>query len=240
MNRWLGVSIALTVAALIGSLYVYYGMRETMPEQVPTHWGIKGEPDQWKPRDKMLPVLLLMPGAMALLVGLTVVLPKVSPKGFTVDRFSNTYYYLMAVVVALIGFMHFAITMSYLNSGIKTMQLMLAGMSLFFAAMGNVMGKVKRNFWMGVRTPWTLADERVWNQTHRLTGWLWVSFGLVSCIALILIPSSFFEVALFGWIGLLFAIVLIPVIYSLVLYKRLEKQGKLAGASSSPASGDLS
>jgi uncharacterized membrane protein len=240
MNRWLGVSIGLTVVAWIGSLYVFYGLKDSMPEQVPTHWGIKGEPNQWTPRDKMLPLLLLLPGAMAMLVVLTVALPKVSPKGFTIDRFSITYYYLMAVVVALMGFMHFAITMSYLNSGIKTVQWMLAGMSLFFAAIGNVMGKVKRNFWMGVRTPWTLADERVWNQTHRLTGWLWAPFGLVSSVALIVVPSNIFEVAIYVWIGLLCAIVLVPVVYSLVLYKRLERQGKLTGVSSSPASGDYS
>jgi uncharacterized membrane protein len=240
MNRWLVVSLGLTAAALIGSLYVYYGMRDALPEQVPTHWGVKGEPDQWTPRHKMLPYLLIFPGTMALLIVLTVVLPKVSPKGFTIERFSNTYYYLMAVVVALIGFMHFAITMSYLNSGVRTVQWMLAGMSLFFAAMGNVMGKVKRNFWMGVRTPWTLADERVWNQTHRLTGWLWTPIGLASCVAVILIPGNFFEVAIIAWMGILFTIVLIPVIYSLVLYKRLEREGKLTGASSSSASGDLS
>jgi len=224
MNRWLWVSIVATLAALVGSLYVYYGMYDRIPEQVSTHWGLHGDPDQWTPRDKLLPFLLLSPGAMAVLVLLTVVLPWISPRGFQIEGFRTTYFYVMAVVVLLLGYMHFAITLSYLRPGVKTIELFLGGLSLFFAAIGNVMGKVKRNFWMGVRTPWTIADEKVWDRTHRLTGWLWVPFGLAGCVAIIA------GLNILIWAAGLIVVVLIPVIYSLVLYKRLEKQGQLTGS----------
>jgi uncharacterized membrane protein len=80
---------------------------------------------------------------------------------------------------------------------------------------------VQRNFWIGVRTPWTLASETVWIQTHRLTAWLWTGGGvLLSLIA-------FVGVTIWVWVAGMVAICLVPVVYSLVLYKRLEKQGKL-------------
>jgi uncharacterized membrane protein len=225
MNKWLITSIILTLAGLTGSLFVFYGMYDSMPEQVPTHWGASGEPDQWTPREKMLPYLLIFPAVMAAMVLLTLVLPWLSPKGFELERFRDTYFYVMMVVVALMGYMHFAVSLSYVQPKAKTIELMLGGMSLFFAALGNVMGKVQRNFFLGVRTPWTLANETVWNQTHRLTGWLWVPFGLIGCVAILC------GLPILIWIGALFVVVLVPVFYSLWLYKRLEKQGKLNSSS---------
>ena len=100
-------------------------------------------------------------------------------------------------------------------------QLFLSFIFLFFALVGNFMGKVQRNFWMGVRTPWTLASETVWIRTHRLTAWLWVAAGLVGFVAVLLrVPF------LVCFIGLI-AVALFPAIYSLVIYKKLERQGKV-------------
>ena len=55
----------------------------------------------------------------------------------------------------------------------------IAGMFLFFGLMGNVMGKVRKNFYIGIRVPWTLASDRVWNDTHRVAAWVWVAAGVV-------------------------------------------------------------
>ena len=84
---------------------------------------------------------------------------------------------------------------------------MMGGISLFFALMGNVMGKVRRNFWVGFRTPWTLANERVWNATHRCGAKAMVVAGLAGLI-----------VALTGaqfWLffGILLLGALIPALY---------------------------
>src|SRR5262249_46048419 len=132
-----------------------------------------------------------------------------------------TFYYIMTLVVALIAYLHVAITCNYLWPGLNTLKWVLGGMSLFFAAIGNSLGKVQRNFWMGVRTPWTLASERVWNQTHRVTAWLWTAGGLIGCLAVLA------GVPVMAWMIGLLVIALVPVVYSLWLYKHLEKQGKL-------------
>ncbi len=156
-------------------------------------------------------------------MALTVVLPWLSPEGFEIDRFRETFFFLMAVVTVLFGYIQLLLVLG----GVQGVQLdlsrwLLGGLSLFFALLGNRLGKVQRNFYMGVRTPWTLASETVWIQTHRLTAWLWVAGGLALSVA------AFAGVSVWLWIGGMVLIVLVPIVYSLWLYKRLEKQGRLS------------
>src|SRR5262249_5809355 len=109
MRRWLLFSIALAAAALAASLYPYTYEFDRLPERVPTHWGISGEPNAWVPRDNILPYLLIFPGVMAGWVVLTLVLPWVSPVHFKVDEFRPTYDYVMALAQVLFAYLHGAI-----------------------------------------------------------------------------------------------------------------------------------
>jgi uncharacterized membrane protein len=221
MTRWLYLSIALTLATLAGTLYLYHFHYDELPERVPIHWNIQGEPDGWRDRDRVLGILLLAPGVMAGLVVLTVVLPWLSPKHFEVDQFRDTYGYVMTLVVALMGYIQVVILASSWHPELRLTRMMVAGIFLFFALLGNVLGRVRRNFWMGVRTPWTLASEKVWERTHRVTAWLFTGFGLAGFVAVLAgVPL------LVCFIGLMI-VALAPVLYSLVLYKSLEKHGKL-------------
>jgi uncharacterized membrane protein len=95
------------------------------------------------------------------------------------------------------------------------------GVSLLFALMGNVLGKVRRNFFVGVRTPWTIANEQVWNATHRFAAKTFFAGGLLGLIVVILGAPLWLPIA-----SILIA-ALAPVIYSLVFYKQLERQGGL-------------
>jgi uncharacterized membrane protein len=221
MSRWFLFSLVLTALCLVASLYLFYGDRELLPAVVPVHWGINGQPDRFIERDHLLPYLLLAPGAMVGMVVLWRLLPWLSPRRFEVDTFRATYEQIMGLVIALFAYLHFAILWSYLHPTTEPIRLMVSGMCLFFALTGNLLGKVKRNFWMGVRTPWTLASEPVWERTHRLTAWLFVALGLVGFVATML------GVPLWMLFALILVGVLVPVIYSLVIYKRLEKQGRL-------------
>jgi uncharacterized membrane protein len=99
-------------------------------------------------------------------------------------------------------------------------RVLMSGLFLCFALIGNVLGKVRRNFWIGVRTPWTLASERVWIATHRLAARLMVGAGLLLSVIVWLGAP----IALCFW--LLMASLLVPAIHSLLLYKRLEREGQ--------------
>lgn len=223
MNRWLLVSILVMLFALAGPLFLYFGRPDLLKDPIPTHFNAAGEANDWTPRERILPQWLIFPGLMAVLLGVFVLLPWLSPKGFEIDRFRETFYFLMVVVTLMLAY----IQLLFVLGGVQDVELdinrwLLGGLSLFFALLGNRLGKVQRNFWMGVRTPWTLASEAVWIQTHRLTAWLWTAGGIVLAVV------AFAGLSIWVWIAGVLLMALSPVIYSLWLYKRLEKQGRLS------------
>jgi uncharacterized membrane protein len=228
MSRWLWFSVALTAIVAGGTLFLYTFGRDFLPEKVPVHWDIEGKPNQWTSREQVLPYLLIAPGAMLAMVLLTIVLPWLSPQQFSIERFRATYDYIMAMIVALMGYIQLVVLLGSIESPYTT-RFLVGGIMLFFAALGNQLGKVRRNFWMGVRTPWTLASDYVWNQTHRVSAWLYTALGLVGFVA-VLLNINLIVVFVVFIVGVLF-----PIPYSLILYKRLQREGKLESPSGSPS-----
>jgi uncharacterized membrane protein len=204
----------LTIGVLVVSIIYYPGL----PEQIPSHWNIHGKVDGYSGK---FWGLFLMPLVLSGIVLLFRFLSWLSPKQFQVDRFRNTYEYIMFLIVALLSTIQGVIIWSALHHSADLTRFFPGLLFLFFALMGNVLGKVRRNFWIGVRTPWTLASERVWNDTHRFAARLFVLVGL----------SGFFIILLglpiYIAFGFLFTAAVVTVLYSLVEYKRLEKQGQL-------------
>jgi uncharacterized membrane protein len=108
------------------------------------------------------------------------------------------------------------------NAGhIAMTRAMMGGLFLFFALLGNVMGRVRRNFYIGVRVPWTLASERVWNDTHRVAAWLFVACGLAGFL---IVMTGLPMLAAFAVLSIA---VVVPIVYSFVHYKQLERRGAL-------------
>lgn len=211
-NRYLILSLLLIVAAFAGTLALY----GQLPEQVPVHWNAHGEIDRYGGRASVF----LMPGMMAFMLALLAVLPRVSPQRFSVDAFSDTYWYCALIIEGMLGCMHGLIMAGTLDHGFDTGRWLLAATALFLALLGNVMGKVRRNFWIGVRTPWTLANDRVWYATHRLAAKLMVGFSVLAMVA------ALADLRLLA-VALLAAGPLVPAVYSLLYYKRLERSGGL-------------
>jgi len=221
MRPWLLISLILTAAVAVTAWGAWQGWFGPLPDPVPIHWNIQGKPDGWMARDKVLPLLFLPAGVMLVMILLGLAIPWLSPKKFEVESFRPTFEHVMLLVVGLFAYIHVALMLSYLRPGFESARLLVGGMMIFFAFLGNVMGKVRRNFWMGVRTPWTLASEVVWNRTHRVAAWLWVAGGLGIGIAVLVgLPLEWSLVPFF-------LMVLFPVVYSLYLYKKLQRQGKL-------------
>jgi uncharacterized membrane protein len=235
MTRWITVSALLALAAFAGAWYVYRFQYDNLLDPVPVHWDAHLRPDAWVAKDEFWKYLLILPCVMAGWVLLTLALPWLSPKPFDVDRFRTTYAYVMALAQLLFGYLSVVVFLA----GLKSMQpfrfgeYLCGGLFLFFALIGNVTGRLRRNFWMGVRTPWTLANETVWIQTHRFTAWLWTGFGLAGFMTVLL------GVPLLIPLCLVVVIAFVPIVYSFVVYRRLERQGRLgdAGTSQLPADG---
>jgi immunity protein, SdpI family len=221
MSRWFPVAILLTVAAFAGSYYVHDYRYDDLADRVPIHWNIQGEADGFVPKSDAFLAFYLMPTVMAGFLVLTLALPWLSPKHFEVDRSRSLYGFVMLLAVALLGFLHAVMLGSALDPHLPHGRLLVGGLCLFFALMGAVLSKVPRNFYIGVRTPWTLASEEVWQHTHRLAGWLFVAGGLIGLVAALISLPLWVAFA-----GIMVA-ALVPVLYSLVFYKMLEHQGRI-------------
>jgi uncharacterized membrane protein len=214
------IAILLTLAAWGLSAWLYPGL----PQRVPTHWNIEGKVDGWG--DKSW-ATFMMPGMMIIFLIVFAFLPALSPKHFEVDTFRSTYLYIMVLMTALFAYMNGVIllaTWQEVRDGNRFMDIgraMIGGLFLFFALLGNVMGKVRKNFYIGIRVPWTLASDRVWNDTHRLAAWLMVAGGILGFLLVIA------GLPILWSIGVMIATFLIPIVYSFVHYKALERQGAL-------------
>ena len=212
---YFAMGVGLTVAAWVAALAAY----PYLPEKVPIHWNLRGEVDGYGQKQW---AVFLTPGVMIALLGLFRVLPWLSPKPFTLDTFRGTYEFAVALTMGLMAYIHGLTLWAAWAGPVDLGRALIAGLCLFFALLGNVLGKVRRNFFMGVRTPWTLASERVWIDTHRLAARLFVAAGVIGFVLSLALGGTTAFMAAFALIMLA---AFVPAVYSLIHYKRLERQG---------------
>lgn len=216
MNRATWV-LALAIAA--GTLTTSAASYPRLPDRVPTHWNWKGEIDGYGPKAT---ALFLMPGMLVVMIAVFAALPYLSPPQFQIDNFRATYQYIVIVIVGLFAYIHGVLLWGTGRPGAFDMsRVLMSGMFLSFALLGNVLGKVRRNFYVGIRVPWTLASDRVWNETHRLGACMLVGASLVGVV---LTLAGYLIVAL----AILGVAVVVPIAYSFWLSKKLEREGVAA------------
>jgi uncharacterized membrane protein len=189
-----------------------------LPAIVPVHWDAHGNVNGWSAKWTLFAV---NPGVMAGIMLLFAVLPWLSPRHFEIDSFRTTYLYIMVVILAILAYLHALVLAAGIGWSLDMSRSAVGGVCLLVALIGNVLGKVRRNFYVGVRTPWTIASERVWNQTHRLAAKTFVVSGLLGLFAAILRTSFWAPIAM------IVAGALVPALYSLLFYKQLERRGEL-------------
>lgn len=185
------VPILLFLASIPLSLYFY----ANWPDKVVTHWNFYGQPDAYGPKAFMaffFPALLL---GMYLLF---LILPYFDPKRDRYQEFAKTYH-IFRVMIMLIFFAVYVISGLY-NLGYNiniayTISFLIGAMMI---VLGNYMSKIKFNWFMGIRTPWTMSSENVWNKTHRVGGWFFIIFGLALIITPYLPPLAGFIVFVSG------------------------------------------
>lgn len=226
--NWLLTGLIL-IASMAASIAVYTNRANWLPEQVPVHWGATMEPDRWVFRDDMFWYLMAVPLGMIGVIGLIAALMHwCSPRGYEATK-SNPQLgsFIILIITGMMAGLHGIILAAYVSRDTPVVQGIMAIIFLFFIVMGNVMGKLERNFWMGIRTPWTLANHQVWEKTHRMGAWLFVAAGTIGLLSLPLVNLVPVQVMIGMWIGLLALSALVPVAYSLIYYKKLERSGKL-------------
>lgn len=215
-NKTVELIILLTVLAPLG---VAAWMWNDLPATIPTHWNFEGKPDSFMPK---FPGAVLLPLINAVMSVVLKYIVRLDPKRENYEQFSRAY---SAIRIALAIF--FAIisiyTLRLSVGGDMTMGSFIeACMCLLFLVLGNYMRNIKHNYFVGVRTPWTLADENVWRITHRFTSTFWTISSLIMFMIMLILPST---IALGVFIGFAVVMGIIPILYSYLVFRNRNKQG---------------
>ena len=177
-------------------LTVIYGK---MPETVPTSFGFDGTINAYGPKS----TLWMLAGMGPLLALLFQFMPKIDPRKRNYEKFQK-YYDSFAIFMELflLGTSCLMFT-EILRPGTVSIGRAVTGLvCLLLILMGNMMGKIKHNYFFGIKTPWTLADPDVWNRTHRAGGRMWFLIGVVLLPCCLLLPERvFFIILMAGILG---------------------------------------
>lgn len=199
--------------------YVYLAtIWSSLPETVPTHFGISGEADDWHHKT----FLLYMPGAI--LIGiylLFLVLPKIDPKK-KIEQMGNNYFTFRFILFLFLALLNVYVLNKTQDGKLESPNMMLALLGGFFAAMGNYFQTIRPNYFMGLRTPWTLESETVWKKTHRLGGRLWMAGGILIILLSFIISNNLVFAITFG--SIIAVMVTVPVVFS---YTEFQKEKKI-------------
>jgi uncharacterized membrane protein len=203
------VSIVFVLIALAAAIWLY----PQLPAQTPVHWDLHGRvngtlPPLWA---AAVPVLIVL-----WLAVLMIVLPKISPRRFGIAPFIRVWSIVMLALQGLMLVLGLCVLLAGAGYHLRIPVIGMAVVGAVFMVLGNYMGKLRQNFFAGIRTPWTLASDAVWERTHRLAGWVFMLAGMVMEVAALTGATS-------GWLlAVIVAVLLIPAVYSYFAYQRLQ------------------
>ncbi len=173
-----------------------------LPEgaQLPVHWGLNGQPDRYGSKAEGL---LLTPAIGVLLLGLQAIIPAIDPRGENIRRSAKPYYIFWLAIGVVLLIVHALLVFAALGHEVNMGSGVIITIGLLFMVIGNYLGKIRSNFMIGIRTPWTLSSELAWNKTHRLGGKLFMLTGGLMIVAGLLGQFNLaFIVTMVGAVGL--------------------------------------
>jgi len=216
MKKMSKTRIVMWIFAIAPLILVAF-MYNRLPDQIPTNWGFNGEISYGSKT-----TLWWLSGMSPILAVMFMFLPRIDPRKKNYEKFRGLYDgFALFMMVFMLGFVALIISES-LNPGKISVELVIvAACGLLFVFIGNMMPKVKSNFFVGIKTPWALSNTEVWNKTHRLGGYLFFFGGLLTIV------MAFFlrEYALFITLMVIVAVmVIVPAVMSYVWYKKLKNE----------------
>ena len=206
MRKW--IPLALIVAAWAISLAVF----ERLPDRIPTHWNMQGEVDGWSGRAIGA---FGLPAMMIAIWGLCYWLPAIDPRRESYAKFRATYDLVVAAIIALMLLVHAAVLGTSLGHDIPVAMIIPMLVGGLLVLIGNLLPRARPNWFFGIRTPWTLSNDRVWERTHRIGGRVMVLAGLLVAATAFAAPP---------WPGILIPVAavgaaIVPIVYSYVVWR---------------------
>jgi uncharacterized membrane protein len=205
------MALGVVVVDWIVALWAYFAM----PVIMVTHWGINGEPNGYSP--KWVGVFLLPVLSLAIW-GIFKVVPKMDPMWKNVKKFEDAYDQFVCGILEFLAFIYLMSLAWNLGIRFDFLRVLAVGIAGIYLMTGNLLFKTEQNWCIGVRTPWTLADPKVWKKTNTLAGKLFIVCGAISLLAIF-------------WPNAAVGLMLVPILvasfgvytYSYILYRKIKK-----------------
>lgn len=200
-------SIILIVVMFAISFYMY----PSLPDQIPIHWNASGQVDGWGAPQ----TIFLFPVIVALVYGLFLAIPKIAVYKKNIQDFKHFESMKFMLIVFLSAF-YLATLFATQGYDFKMNYVFMPAIALLLLYFGYIMKDMKRNYFIGIRTPWTLASDHVWKKTHELGGKVFVKLGILMLMG-VFVPAKYML-----WFILLPILVAvgIMIVYSYIIWKR--------------------
>jgi uncharacterized membrane protein len=202
------LSLVLILAATLTGLLLW----NRLPDLMPSHWNAAGAIDGYMSK---LWGVFLMPIITVALVVLFLVIPQIDPLKANIAKFRDAFNLFVVGFVAYMLYIYALTLAASLGYQFNMTIMLLPVVGLLFIGIGYMMGKARRNFFIGIRTPWTLSSETVWDETHKLGAKMFMLGGLVTIVSALLGENGI-------WLMLIamLAAAFVPIVYSYILWRR--------------------
>jgi uncharacterized membrane protein len=204
--------IVLMIVAQIVVLCIYWAQ---LPQRVPTHWDMNGNVNGYTEKGMGL---LILPALNIGIYFLLLLLPKIDPRKANYVQFAPAFKIIRLMVHTLLSVVYILTILNSVGYAINITFIMKLLMPVLFLVLGNIMGKIRPNYFVGIRTPWTLANEQVWVKTHRITGRVWVAISFIY-----LFISIFIQLPKWSQIVYIVILIAMPYVYSYLKYQQIHK-----------------
>jgi len=204
----------ILIVVLLPFLYLAY-LWQSLPEKVPVHWNLEGEVDRWGGKTELILIPFLLPLLIYIIFTLV---PKVDPKK-RIEKMGNKYYQLKFIMVTFMSVLAIYILYTAQSENTSNSTIIFTLIGVLIMILGNYFKTLKPNYFIGIRTPWTLENETVWKETHRVGGILWFVGGILMILVTLLtpVPTSFYM-----FMSMIAIIAIVPIVYSYLKFKSLK------------------
>jgi len=186
---------------------------KNLPLKIPMHWNYKGEIDRFGSKEELIILIIALPILTYLIFTFA---PKIDPKK-KIKATDRKYIDLKNLIVSLMSML--ACGLIYMANNENKSGFILVIMGLFFIVIGNYLKTIKPNYFIGIKTPWTIHNELVWEKTHKLASTLWFVGGIIMILANFTTSTQLaFMVALI----VVSIMVIVPMVYSYITFKNME------------------
>lgn len=200
-------ALFIVILSFVIAIYFY----PSFPEQVASHWNSQGNVNGYMGK---FFGLFLMPIILVAILLLFLVIPKLDPLKNNVKKFEKYFDGFIVLILLFLFYIYILTILWNLNVKFNMTQMMLPALGILFFYCGILIENAKRNWFIGIRTPWTLSSDKVWDATHKLGGKLFKIAGVLAFIGLF-----FQKYALLLFIVPILAFSLYLVVYSYLKYK---------------------